>query len=80
MARKKLSPAELIAARFGGSREASRVLGYTNELTIACWKARGGFIPKTEDVRHILSVANLKGVDFSLEEAVYGGYANGAEK
>lgn len=74
MARKKSQPAELIEKRFGGSREASRLLGYHSEITVACWKSRGGEIPRTKDVRRVLETAKRLGIPFTAEEALYGGF------
>ena len=80
MARKKLTPAELVASRLDGYRKAARALELP-EPTLSVWKIRnGGDIPTTVLVKHVLSTAKRLGIPFTAEEALYGGYASGAEK
>ena len=71
MAKKKLNPAELVAARFGGVWVAPAKLGYASATVIYYWIERGGSI---RDPKRVLSKAKQLGIPFTAEECIHGGY------
>lgn len=73
MPKQKLVPADLVAKRFGGSRELSRLLG-GSEYRVSAWKSKGGAIPNTNQMhKQLLSLAKQKGVKLTERELIYGG-------
>jgi hypothetical protein len=80
--KKRLNPAELVVARFGGSRKASRMLGFKTEQAVSRWLNNpGGRIPNGYGAHEkVLTVAKREGIPFTVDELYRGGYENGADK
>ncbi len=79
MANKKLTPAALVAARFGGVRKAGRLLG--SEYIVSLWIQRGGQIPnavsrgtKRNNHQKILELAKREKVPLTMDDVLNGGY------
>lgn len=78
MAKKKLSPAQLVAARFGGVRKAGRLLG--SEYIVSLWIQRGGQIPNAvnpgttrNNHQKLLDLAKRERVKLTMDEILNGG-------
>jgi hypothetical protein len=75
MARKKLTPAELVRERFGGYSKAAHLLGYKSRVAVYHWYTRGrGTIPTHAHVR-VLQTAKENKIPFTAEEVINGGFA-----
>ncbi len=80
MPRKKLTPADLVIARFGGVRPLAREL-HMSPSTISLWRSRhGGKIPNTSangDPKgthlRLLDLAKKRRVELTADELIYGG-------
>jgi hypothetical protein len=76
--KKEVSPAKLVAARFGGIRPLGRLLDI-DPSAISKWISRGGSIPNSrrgrkEDMhRSLLALAEKQKVKLTAEELIYGG-------
>lgn len=75
----KLSPARLVAARFGGIRPLGRELGI-DPSSISKWIKRGGKIPNRstqegDTHQRLLVLAKKKKIKLTLEELTFGGEA-----
>lgn len=76
----KLTPAELVVARFGGVRELGRLLEQ-DPSSISKWIERGGRIPDTTRCheegthRRLLLLAKMMRVELTSEELIFGGKA-----
>lgn len=75
MSATKLTPAELVASRFGGQREFQKLLKLSGGQ-VSNWIARGGHIPNRNKMHErILAKAKQKSVPLTAEELVLGGIA-----
>lgn len=82
MPKKKLTPAELVIARFGGVRPLAREID-RNPSTISLWKSRHqGRIPNRSENgdpkgTHIrlLELAKKRSIPLTADELINGGYA-----
>lgn len=69
----KLSPARLVAERFGGIRPLGRLLG-VDPSAISKWISRGGHIPSTSDThKRLLTLAKKNKIKLTAEELTFGG-------
>lgn len=68
----KLTPPELVAARFGGYRKLSRLMG-RSESIVSQWRRRGR-IPGSAQIG-LIELAKRHRVKLTLHELVYGGAA-----
>lgn len=74
MARKKLTPAELVRERFGGYRPAAKLLGYKSPVAVYHWYVRGnGNIPTNAQI-NVLETAQRNNIPFTAEEVMRGGF------
>ena len=69
--RRKLTPAALVAKRFGSFRIAADKLGYS-QTAVSMWNQRGGSIPARK-LNHVMAVAKAHGIKFTADELVNGG-------
>jgi hypothetical protein len=74
----KLSPARLVATRFGGIRPLARLLDQ-DPSSISKWIARGGKIPNSsrhgDTHKRLLALAKKERVKLTAEELTFGGEA-----
>ena len=72
--RKKVTPAELAAQRFGGVRKLGRLLG--SETIVCQWIHRGGEIPNQKGThKRLLALADKHRVTLTADEIIRGGVA-----
>lgn len=72
----KLSPARLVANRFGGIRPLAKLLDQ-DPSSISKWISRGGKIPNSsrhgDTHKRLLALAKQKKVKLTVEELTFGG-------
>lgn len=76
MPAKNLTPAQLVAKRFGTAYRLSKLMGGSPTL-VKGWEYRGGSIPNgnsNENHAKIMRLAKEHGVKLTEKELIYGGY------